>query len=152
ACLFIWSPERPAPMILPLIVRLVVMGATQSQATLPADSSAFIRINQVGYLPAAPKVAVVCTLRPVALSRFTVEDERSHLVLGPLPAKRDAAFGACVETWRLDFSALRRPGRYVVRAGPFISPPIRVAADAYRGLADSLMALMRHQRSGYNPF
>ena len=29
---------------------------------------------------------------------------------------------------------------------------MRISADAYRGLADTLMALMRQQRSGYNPF
>jgi len=117
-----------------------------------ADSAAFIRVNQVGYLPDAPKVAVVCALRPVALDRFTVEDERGAVVLGPLRAKRDGALGACVETWRLDFSALRRAGRYVVRAGPYLSPPLRVGADVYRGLADTLMTFMRQQRSGFNPF
>ena len=30
-----------------------------------ADSSVFIRINQVGYLPDAPKVAVVCALENI---------------------------------------------------------------------------------------
>jgi hypothetical protein len=59
-----------------------------------ADSAAFIRVNQVGYLPDAPKVAVVCALRPVALERFTVEDERGRTVLGPLRARRDGALGA----------------------------------------------------------
>ena len=83
--------------------------AAAAQAASP-DSAAFVRVNQVGYLPGAPKVAVVCALRPVALERFTVEDERGRVVLGPLPARRDGALGACVETWRLDFSALRRAG------------------------------------------
>jgi endoglucanase len=91
-------------------------------------------------------------LRPVTLTRFTVEDERGRVVLGPLPAKRDGGLGSCVETWRLDFSTLRRAGRYVLYTGALTSPPVRVAADAYRGLSDSLMALMREQRSGYNPF
>jgi endoglucanase len=116
------------------------------------DSAAFIRVNQLGYLPDRPKVAVVCALRPIALARFTVEDDRGRIRLGPLSAERDGAFAACVETWRLDFSALRRAGRYVIRAGSYVSPPVRVSADVYRGLADSLMSLMREQRSGYNPF
>jgi endoglucanase len=106
----------------------------------------------VGYLPDGPKVAVVCALRPVALAQFTVEDERGRVVLGPLPATRGGALGPCVEGWRLDFSALRRAGRYTLRAGGYLSPPVRIAADAYRGLADTLMVLMREQRSGYNPF
>jgi hypothetical protein len=116
------------------------------------DSAAFVRVNQVGYLPSAPKIAVVCAIRPVAIGRFTVEDERGRTVLGPLAARRDGALGPCVETWRLDFSALRRPGRYLVRAGAYRSPAVRVGADVYRGLADTLLNLMRTQRSGYNPF
>lgn len=131
---------RPAPV------------AAQPLSTTGADSVAFIRVNQVGYLPGAPKVAVVCALRPVALTRFTVEDESGRSVLGPLPARRDGALGPCTETWRLDFSTLRRTGRYILRAGQFVSPAVRVTADAYRGLADTLMAFMRQQRSGYNPF
>ena len=118
----------------------------------PPDSAAFIRVNQVGYLPDRPKVAVVCALRPIALTTFVVEDERGRRILGPLPARREPGLGGCVETWRLDFSRVRRAGRYVVRAGEYVSPPVRVSADAYRGLADTLMSLMREQRSGYNPF
>jgi len=136
------------------LVSLLVVAVTPAaaQQASASDSTAFVRINQVGYLPDAPKVAVVCALRPVALERFTVEDERGRTVLGPLRARRDGVLGACVETWRLDFGALKRAGKYVVRAGPYVSPSLRVGADVYRGLADTLMAFMRQQRSGYNPF
>ena len=123
-----------------------------AQSPASTDSAAFVRVNQVGYLPDAPKVAVVCALRPVALTAFRVEDERGRVVRRLATARRDQPFGPCVETWRLDFSALRAPGRYRVRVGPYTSPVVRVGADVYRGLADSLMAYMRQQRSGFNPF
>jgi endoglucanase len=135
-----------------MLLALAAARPAVAQQESSADSTAFIRVNQIGYLPDAPKVAVVCALRPVALDRFTVENERGGVVLGPLRARRDGALGACVETWRLDFGALRRAGRYVVRAGPYVSPPVRVGANVYRGLPDTLMAFMRQQRSGYNPF
>jgi hypothetical protein len=126
---------------------------THGQALpLATDSVAFVRVNQLGYLPDAPKVAVVCALRSISIARFTVEDERGRVVLGPLPARRDGALAGCTETWRLDFSALRRAGRYTVRAGRLVSPSVRVSPDVYRGLADTLMTFMRQQRSGYNPF
>jgi len=134
-----------------LLALAAIRPAAAAQQPSP-DSAAFVRVNQVGYLPDAPKVAVVCTLRPVALDRFTVEDERGSVVLGPLRARRDGPLGACVETWRLDFGALRRAGRYVVRSGPYVSPTVRIGADVYRGLADTLMTFMRQQRSGFNPF
>lgn len=128
------------------------------------DSSAFVRINQVGYRPDAPKVAVVCALKPVALTRFTVETDAGRVVFGPARAVRDRPFGPCVETWRLDFTALRRAGVVRVRVSTtpsavdaagtrtYESPRFPISASAYRGLADTLMAYMRQQRSGYNPF
>ena len=145
-------PISLARMALTVALLLPSAHAAHAQQQSATDSAAFIRVNQVGYLPNGPKVAVVCALRPVELSRFTVEDTAGRAVLGPLPARRDGAMGACVETWRLDFGPLRRSGRYVVRAGAYVSRPVRVGADVYRGLADTLMTFMRQQRSGYNPF
>lgn len=115
------------------------------------DSSAFIRINQVGYLPDAPKVAVVCALRPVALSPFTVRTAAGRVVLRGT-ATRDGAFGPCVETYRLDFSAVRIGGRYSLQVSPAANVEVRIGPDVYRGLADTLLGYMRQQRSGYNPF
>jgi endoglucanase len=127
---------------------LSILLAAQSIA---ADSSAFVRINQLGYRPDAPKVAVVCALRPVALTEFIVEDITGRRVLAR-KAERDGSLGPCVETWRLDFTNVRATGRYRIRAGAYTSPVIRIAADVYRGVADTLLGYMREQRSGYNPF
>jgi hypothetical protein len=121
-------------------------------AALPADSAAFVRVNQVGYLPVSPKVAVICALRSIAPPRFTVADDRGRTVLGPARGAPSGALGPCVETWRLDFGPVRREGRYTIRVDGLAPVQVRVAADAYRGLADTLMVLMRTQRSGYNPF
>ena len=146
-----WCPARSLHLPVAAVVLAACAGPLAAQVATSSDSAAFVRVNQVGYLPESPKVAVVCALRPVPLARFTVEDERGRVVLGPLPARRDGALGPCVETWRLDFGALRRAGRYRVRAGAYVSGPVRIAPDVYRGLADTLMGLMRQQRSGYNP-
>jgi hypothetical protein len=116
------------------------------------DSAAFIRTNQLGYRTDAPKIAVVCALRPVGLTTFVVEDTSGRRVLGPRSPERAGALGACTETWRLDFSTLRKPGSYRVRAGDYVSSVVRIGDDVYRGIADTLLAYMRQQRSGYNPF
>jgi hypothetical protein len=120
-------------------------------ATL-ADSTAFIRVNQVGYTPSMPKVAVVCALRPVELESFSISDDHGRVIFGPAKPKREGGLGPCTETWRLDFSALRKTGQFTVRAGRLEPVHIRIDSNAYRGLADSLLSLMRQQRSGYNPF
>jgi endoglucanase len=110
-----------------------------------------IRVNQLGYLPEAPKVAVACTLEPRTITTFRVVDRRGRTVFGPAAASPAGPFGPCVATYRLDFSALRAPGLYIVRAAGATSLPARVAADVYRGAADSLLAYLREQQSGYNP-
>ena len=121
----------------------------------PADSTIAIRVNQVGYLPDAPKVAVVCMLDSAPVTRvtptFVVRDARGATAYGPRPATAAGPFGPCVRTYRLDFSALRRPGRYTIAAFGVTSRSIRIDARAYDGGADTLLYYMREQRSGWNP-
>jgi hypothetical protein len=131
-----------------LITVLALIGAV---AAAPPDSTAFIRVNEVGYLPEAPKVAVACMLDDAQIDDFFVADERGRVVAAPRPAIPDSAFGPCVRTYRLDFSAVRAPGRYRITAGALHSPIVRIGANVYAGGADTLLYYMREQRSGWNP-
>jgi endoglucanase len=110
----------------------------------------FIRVNQVGYRPDAPKVAVACALDSTSLTRFSVIDARGQTSVRDRRAKRASAFGPCVATFRLDFSSLRATGRYRVVAGADTSPEFRIGASVYDGAADTLLYYMRQQRSGWN--
>ena len=114
-------------------------------------SGVAIRVNQVGYRLDAPKVAVVCALEPQVIATFRVVDERDRTVFGPSAADPAGSFGPCAATYRLDFSTLERAGVYRIVAGGTSSLPVRIADDVYRGAADSLLAYLREQRSGYNP-
>jgi len=117
----------------------------------PGTNGVAIRVNQLGYRPDAPKVAVACALEPQVIAMYRVVDERDRTVLGPSAAETSGAFGPCAGTYRLDFSTLRRPGVYRIVAESASSLPVRIADDVYRGAADSLLAYLREQRSGYNP-
>jgi endoglucanase len=128
--------------------------AVAAQTAL-ADSAIFIRVNQVGYLPDGPKVAVACTLDSAAarrLTSFVVQDLEGRTVFGPQRITPAGPFGPCAVTHRLDFTGLARPGRYRVAAGGAVSPVVRLDARAYAGAADTLLQYMRQQRSGFNPF
>ncbi len=114
-------------------------------------SGVTIRVNQLGYRPDAPKVAVVCALAPRLITSFRVVDARNLTVFGPEATAAAGPFGPCAATYRLDFSMLRRPGVYRIVAAGVSSLPVRIADDVYRGAADSLLAYLREQRSGYNP-
>ena len=142
-----------------MIVAAVVLGLSAM-----TTARVYVRVNQVGYLPDAPKAAVVCSLDPISVDSFEVRDARNRRVLA-LPARAGESFGACRVAFRLDFSRLRTPGRYRiavpfaegmnVRVGMFgdvaMSPEIRINANVYRGAADTLLYYMRQQRSDYNP-
>ena len=136
----------------------LILALAQLAATAP-ESTTFIRVNQLGYLPDAPKVAVVCALDSANVRSFTVQNERGRTVLGPLRAASSGTFGPCVGTFRLDFTSLRTPGRYRIVATRsngssttrVSSSLLRIGRDVYAGAADTLLYYMRQQRSGWNP-
>ena len=127
---------------------LVLVSVTSA---LAQSNGLHIRVNHVGYLPDAPKVAVACALTGTAVSEFSVIDLQGRRVFGPARVHDGGAFGPCVQAFRLDFSALRRPGHYLIVANGVSSPQIRIDSTVYRGAADTLLLYMRQQRSGYNP-
>lgn len=134
-----------------LLFAFVLSVAASSIAAQPPAARTFIRINQLGYRPDFPKTAVACSLDSVSIKSFTVQDESGRVVFGPRPAKASGAFGPCAATHRLDFSSLRKPGRYTIVAGGSASPPVRIDTRTYAGAADTLLYYMRQQRSGFNP-
>lgn len=132
------------PLAVALAIPLLLAAAP------PDSSSTFIRVNQLGYAPDAPKVAVVCALGDHALASFELRDAHDVVVLRGRPIAAPP-FASCARTWRLDFSALRTPGTYRLSAGDLAPVSVHVARDRYQRAADSLLAYMRQQRSGYNP-
>ena len=149
--------ETHIPWFLPLPSSMISFAALSFSLVVapPADSAIAIRVNQVGYLPDAPKVAVACLLESArvtaAAPTFVVRDTRGQTVFGPRRATPGGAFGPCTRTYRLDFSALRQPGRYRITALGVVSRPTRIDARVYHGGADTLLYYMRQQRSGWNP-
>ncbi|MFL5583873.1 MAG: glycoside hydrolase family 9 protein [Gemmatimonadaceae bacterium] len=121
-----------------------------AQVAATSPPMAAIRINQLGYLPDAPKIAVFCALRKSELRSFTVTDAAGRQILqrSPLAAK---PFGPCITNYRLDFSSVKATGGYHISAGGITSPLVRIRDNVYAGAADTLLYYMREQRSGFNP-
>src|SRR4029079_16824522 len=120
---------------------------------ISAESSVVVRVNQVGYLPDAPKVAVACSRvhADTLPRRFSVRGENGKVVLGPVRVRGEGSFGPCRATWRLNFTAVHTPGRYIVEFSG-ASARVRIARNVYAGGADTALHYMREQRSGFNPF
>ena len=105
-----------------------------------------VRVNQLGFLPGAQKLAVVESDRARA---FEVVGEDGNVVLRGTtttpamwePAAREAAVA--------DLGALDAPGRYRVRIeGMPLSDPFPVDAQAYAALADASLKSFYLIRSG----
>ncbi|HEX6308486.1 MAG TPA: glycoside hydrolase family 9 protein [Longimicrobiales bacterium] len=130
---------------------LVALATAACVTTPPRDYPAAIRYNQLGYLPDAPKVAVLCSRDGSMPRTFRVHDDAGRTVIGPNELRNDGAFASCAAAARIDFSAITTSGSYTIEAGT-LTATVRVAPDVYGGTADSLLAYMRQQRSRFNPF
>ena len=115
--------------------------------------SSWIRINQLGYSLQSPKVAVWASKSAEQIRNFRVIDSATNkVVFKARSGKAFGAYGPFKETYRLNFSALKTPGTYYIKAGKVKSPAFRISADVYSGTADFALRYMRQQRSGYNPY
>jgi hypothetical protein len=116
-------------------------------------ATAWIRINQLGYLPASKKVAVFISEEPVAVRSFALVDAETNETVATLASVREAAaYGTMKAVYRLDFSDVEREGNYVLKAADATSPRFAINNHVYDGTADFLLQYMRQQRCGYNPF
>lgn len=109
---------------------------------------AAVRVNQAGYLPDAPKVAVVASVGQAR--EFTVRHAGTGRVAyrGPLSAPaRDADSGDTVQA--ADFSALRKTGRYFVDVtGAGRSPEFEIGPRVYDRVFYLAMRSFYGQRCG----
>lgn len=131
----------------------IAMGGLSAARAGPA---VYLRVNQVGYLPEDPKVAIAFSAGPLRGSRFEVVDAATgKRVWGPRSVgENTGAWGRFSYHYRLDFSELRGPGRFKVRicGTPYESLPFTIGIGAYKDYHELVIAYMRQQRCGYNPF
>lgn len=116
------------------------------QADVPTSSAA-IRVDQLGYLPGARKLALVESGDARAFE--VVRDSDGQVVLrGDLSAPAYWA-QAAREAEVADLSALSEPGNYRVQVdGLPPSDPFPVDPNAYAGLADAALKAYYYNRAG----
>ena len=141
--------KRIIPVILLAVAVLRLPIAAQPAA-------AYIRANQIGYLPGDVKTAVAFSHHALEHASFDVIDAVSgRTVFGPSPLPvNSGAYANFAFNYKLDFTALKKEGRYKVRltGSTDESLPFTVGPNAYNTHHESLLFFMREQRCGYNPF
>ena len=122
-------------------------------AIFGAQAGEWIRINQLGYLPRATKVAVMLCSDSVPVSSFDVVDAfTGKVVMSSASVHPMGPLGSMRATYRLNFSDLNAQGTYYLRVGQCKSPMFPVNGQVYKGTADFTLNYMRQQRCGWNPF
>lgn len=115
--------------------------------------SSWIRVNQVGYLEDDVKVAVWISKEKNVVREFQIIDlATKETVFTGSDIRNTGKQPAFELSARLNFTALKRPGSYIVKVGETESVPFRIGNDVYAGAADIPLKYMRQQRCGYNPF
>lgn len=116
----------------------------------PFPSPPRLVVNQVGYLPTWPKVAMLIGGPAKAEggeAEVVSHVSRKTVFKAPLsPVRLDPQTGDTIRT--ADFSALQEPGRYVLRMGPVESYPFEIGAEVYRAPIKTLLRSYYLQRCG----
>lgn len=122
--------------------------------SLVSRAEAWIRINQLGYLPRATKVAVLMSQEESKVTSFQIVNAATGKAV--YKSKAVVATGSLQHmksTYRLNFSDFKVPGDYYIQvAGTAQSPKFTIGAHVYDGTADFVLTYMRQQRCGFNPF
>ncbi|MDD3319988.1 MAG: glycoside hydrolase family 9 protein [Paludibacter sp.] len=108
---------------------------------------AWIRINQLGYLPSAQKKAVFISKTPRALTQFSIHDALTNEELANYTnILNKGDFQDFKSTYILDFSNFTLQGAFYIKAGLIYSPTIYINKNIYLGTADFLLNYMRQSR------
>lgn len=132
-------------LFLNVAASLAAFGLYCSPACAQQHSDA-IRLNQVGFYPAAPKVAVVAA---EADDAFEVKDAKSGktVLRGKLGGVRTSQHSG-KHTRLADFSGLRKPGAYVIEiAGLGRSAKFNIGKNVHRDVAEAALKGFYYQRA-----
>lgn len=131
---------------------LGVVLAALAATTLPAPALATPTVIRVGGPsdPAESRVAIVASDRDLDGVAFRVTAGSRTVLRGRLAPARGAS-AAWAHAYRADFSALRTPGSYRVRAAGKVSQPWLVRTGGSKSLTPLLLQFFAGNRDGYEP-
>lgn len=116
-------------------------------------SNSWIRVNLLGYQPSSSKVAIWASKTVSIPNKFElISKVNGKVVFSSSTIQSFGKYGPFAATARLNFSAFKTPGKYVIRVNNINSPEIIIGEDVYKHTADFALRYMRQQRSGFNPY
>lgn len=112
----------------------------------------YIRVNQLGFRPPDVKTAVAFGRESLPATFRVLDANTGAVAFTGKTISLNGNWGDFAHHVELNFTQLRREGRYVVELGSTRSVEFLVERNINRDLADQLLDFMREQRCGYNPY
>jgi hypothetical protein len=143
-------PFRRAVLPFAVAASLLLAMTTASATEVAAPSAGgVVRVNQLGYAAGAAKVAYLMSGTASAGAKFSVLDQRGRRVLtGRVGADAGEWNAAYPHVHRIDFSAVRWPGKYRVEVEGSTSPVFEVKGGLDEAAADKAVGFFTEQRDG----
>ncbi len=118
-----------------------------------AENEIHLRANQLGYRPGDPKIAIAVSNDNLPKNFSVVAPGENKIVFhGTTKMLPGETWGQFSHHAELDFSSLKKPGKYFLDIGGAKSFPFVIRGKVYADLPDQLLEFMRQQRCGYNPW
>ncbi|MCO6478383.1 MAG: glycoside hydrolase family 9 protein [Phaeodactylibacter sp.] len=112
-----------------------------------------IRTNLIGYFPEDAKVAFILSKNPLQGEISLVDSGSGKAVFSrrPVPAT-GAKWGQFQHQYWFDFTDHKKEGAYYLEVKGVKSAGFIISPQAYGNYQEDLLAFMRQQRCGYNPY
>src|SRR5690242_3767722 len=131
----------------------MILGALPSlTAAQTAEIRFYIRVNQLGFRPHDVKSAVAFGREALPATFRVVDAKTGTVVFTGKAVSLNGSWGEFAHHVELNFSQLRREGRYLIELGAARSVAFAVGRNINTDLGDQLLDFMREQRCGYNPY
>lgn len=120
------------------------------QPSLQTEPEIFIRYNQVGFLPADIKTAVVLSNSNLSGKQISLYESKSNNKIFSFTFnKSDGTYGNFMFSYVIDFSKVNKKGEYYFQFGKQKSFSFKISDNVFEGIADSLLEFFKVQRCGY---
>jgi endoglucanase len=140
--------NRSCRLLIILVGACLLIITSGNWTQLHAAASAKIVVNQVGYLPNSPKVALLVNSNTAqqAIELVDSTTKQTVRVITPSQPVRDRDSNDRLQT--IDFSQIQQNGRYILRAGSIESYPFSIASNVYQEPIIKLLHSYYLQRCG----
>ena len=121
--------------------------------TLVCGQEVHFRYNILGYHPSDQKMVLLMSASPITDKVELIDSHTGQVILeAPPMAIKAGAWGQFDQQYLFDFTKVEQNGTYQIRYGEAYSEEVQINSEKYQGHQEDMLAFMRQQRCGYNPY